>query len=95
MARLKLGITAFKDTDGQPLVDKILDTAGQKGTGKWTVITSQELGIPIKLMDEADYSRSVSALKDERVIDAKKCKGPEPTSQGRREKVSEDDEREI
>src|SRR6058998_1661718 len=37
-------ILAFKDTDGQPLVDKILDTAGQKGTGKWTVISSQDLG---------------------------------------------------
>ncbi|HOB32507.1 MAG TPA: decarboxylating NADP(+)-dependent phosphogluconate dehydrogenase, partial [Verrucomicrobiota bacterium] len=40
-------ILAFKDEDGQPLVDRILDTAGQKGTGKWTVISSQELGIPI------------------------------------------------
>ena len=64
-------ILAFKDADGQPLVDKILDTAGQKGTGKWTVISSQELGIPITLMAEAVYSRCVSALKDERVVAAK------------------------
>ena len=56
-----------RTTDGTPLVDKILDTAGQKGTGKWTVITSQDLGIPITLIAEAVYSRCVSALKDERV----------------------------
>jgi 6-phosphogluconate dehydrogenase len=71
-------ILAFKDTDGSPLVDKILDTAGQKGTGKWTVINSQDLGIPITLMAEAVYSRCVSALKDERVKASKKLKGPRP-----------------
>ena len=59
-------------------MDKILDTAGQKGTGKWTVINSQELGIPITLMAEAVYARCVSALKDERVAAAKKLKGPKP-----------------
>jgi len=75
-------ILAFKDTDGQPLVDKILDTAGQKGTGKWTVISSQELGIPITLIAEAVYSRSISALKEERVTAAKKLKGPKPTIKG-------------
>jgi 6-phosphogluconate dehydrogenase len=69
-------ILAFKDTDGQPLVDKILDAAGQKGTGKWTVISSQELGIPITLMAEAVYARCVSALKDERVAASKKLRGP-------------------
>src|SRR5687767_7876883 len=72
-------ILAKKDEDGTPLVDKILDTAGQKGTGKWTVINSQELGIPITLMAEAVYSRCVSALKDERVKAARKLKGPRPT----------------
>ena len=72
-------ILAFKDTDGSPLVDKILDTAGQKGTGKWTVINSQDLGIPITLMAEAVYARCVSALKDERVKAARKLKGPRPT----------------
>ena len=71
-------ILAKKDTDGLPLVDKILDTAGQKGTGKWTVINSQELGIPITLMAEAVYARCVSALKDERVAAARKLKGPNP-----------------
>jgi 6-phosphogluconate dehydrogenase len=71
-------ILAKKDEDGSPLVDKILDTAGQKGTGKWTVINSQELGIPITLMAEAVYSRCVSALKDERVRAQRKLKGPNP-----------------
>ena len=71
-------ILAKKDTDGLPLVDKILDAAGQKGTGKWTVINSQELGIPITLMAEAVYARCVSALKDDRVAAARKLKGPKP-----------------
>jgi 6-phosphogluconate dehydrogenase len=71
-------IFAYKDTDGSPLVDKILDTAGQKGTGKWTVVNSQDLGIPITLIAEAVYSRCVSALKDDRVKAAKKLKGPRP-----------------
>lgn len=75
-------ILAFKDTDGTPLVDIILDTAGQKGTGKWTVVNSQELGIPITLIAEAVYSRCVSALKDERVKAARKLKGPRPTLGG-------------
>src|SRR3989454_3254947 len=75
-------ILAFKDTDGQPLVDKILDAAGQKGTGKWTVISSQELGIPITLVAEAVYGRSISALKDDRVAAARKLKGPKPAIKG-------------
>lgn len=71
-------ILAKKDEDGSPLVDKILDTAGQKGTGKWTVISSQDLGIPTTLMAEAVYARCISALKDERVKASKKLKGPRP-----------------
>jgi 6-phosphogluconate dehydrogenase len=77
-------ILAFKDTDGEPLLDKILDTAGQKGTGKWTVINSSELGIPITLIAEAVYARCVSALKEERVAAAKKLKGPKPAIAGDR-----------
>jgi 6-phosphogluconate dehydrogenase len=69
-------ILGFKDTDGEPLVDKILDTAGQKGTGKWTVINSTDLAMPVTLIAEAVYSRCVSALKDERVAASKKLKGP-------------------
>jgi 6-phosphogluconate dehydrogenase len=76
LIEITANILAFNDTDGEPLVDKILDTAGQKGTGKWTVISSSELGIPSTLITEAVYSRCVSALKDERVAAAKKLKGP-------------------
>src|SRR3954447_22143367 len=83
-------ILAFKDTDGQPLVDKILDTAGQKGTGKWTVISSQDLGIPITLIAEAVYARCISALKDERVEAAKKLKGPKPLIKGDHKKLVKD-----
>lgn len=82
-------ILAFKDADGAPLVDKILDKAGQKGTGKWTVISSQELGIPITLMAEAVYARCISALKDERVVASKKLKGPRPKISGDRAKIIE------
>ncbi|MEK7676504.1 MAG: decarboxylating NADP(+)-dependent phosphogluconate dehydrogenase [Verrucomicrobiota bacterium] len=83
-------ILGYKDADGLPLVDKILDTAGQKGTGKWTVISSQDLGIPITLIAEAVYSRCVSALKDQRVTAAKKLKGPRPAIKGDRAKLIED-----
>ncbi len=83
-------ILAFKDSDGSSLVDKILDTAGQKGTGKWTVNASMDLGIPITLIGEAVYSRCVSALKDERVAAAKKLKGPRSKIGGDRQKFVED-----
>src|SRR5256885_1727567 len=83
-------ILAFKDSDGQPLVDKILDAAGQKGTGKWTVISSQELGIPITLIAEAVYARCISALKEERVAASKKLKGPKPAIKGDHKKIVED-----
>src|SRR4051812_44052945 len=90
LVEITANILAYKDTDGQPLVDKILDTAGQKGTGKWTVISSQDLGIPITLMAEAVYSRCVSALKDERVKAARKLKGPRSKISGDRAKLIED-----
>jgi 6-phosphogluconate dehydrogenase len=83
-------ILAFKDTDGSPLVDQILDTAGQKGTGKWMVISSLELGIPITLIAEAVYSRCISALKEERVAAAVKLKGPRPLIPGDPKKFIED-----
>lgn len=60
-------ILAYKDEDGQPLVEKILDTAGQKGTGKWTGIEALNLGIPLTLIVEAVFARSLSSFKDERV----------------------------
>ncbi|MEO8134938.1 MAG: decarboxylating NADP(+)-dependent phosphogluconate dehydrogenase, partial [Betaproteobacteria bacterium] len=77
-------ILAKKDTDGAPLVDKILDTAGQKGTGKWTVISSADMGIPITLIAEAVYSRCVSAMKDQRVAASKVFKGAKPKFAGER-----------
>jgi 6-phosphogluconate dehydrogenase len=69
-------ILKFKDTDGAPLVEKILDTAGQKGTGKWTGIDSLDRGIPVTLIGEAVYSRCLSSLKGERVRASKILKGP-------------------
>jgi len=89
LIEITANILAKKDTDGSPLVDKILDTAGQKGTGKWTVESSMDLGIPITLMAEAVYSRCVSALKDERVIASKKLKGTRPSISGDRAKFVE------
>ena len=67
-------ILAYKDADGAPLVDKILDTAGQKGTGKWTIQNSADLGVPITLIAEAVYARCVSARKRARE-GGKKLKG--------------------
>jgi 6-phosphogluconate dehydrogenase len=64
-------ILAFKDTDRQPLVEKILDTAGQKGTGKWTSVVSLDLGIPLTLISEAVFARCLSAMKEERVTASK------------------------
>ena len=60
-------ILAKKDEDGKPLVDKILDTAGQKGTGKWTGIAALDEGVPLTLIGEAVFARCLSAMKAERV----------------------------
>jgi 6-phosphogluconate dehydrogenase len=70
-------ILAFKETDGMPLVDRILDTAGQKGTGKWTSVVSLDLGIPLTLISEAVYARCLSAIKEERVAASKVLRGPQ------------------
>jgi 6-phosphogluconate dehydrogenase len=71
-------ILAFKDEDGHPLVDKILDTAGQKGTGKWTSVASLDLGIPLTMISEAVYARCLSATKSERIEASKVLRGPTP-----------------
>jgi 6-phosphogluconate dehydrogenase len=76
LIEITASILTYKDTDGQPIVDKILDTAGQKGTGKWMVIDSAHLGQPVTLVSEAVFARCVSALRDERVQAAKTLKGP-------------------
>jgi len=69
-------IFAKKDEDGQPLLDKILDAAGQKGTGKWTAISALDLGMPLTLIGESVFARCLSALKDERVQASKVLTGP-------------------
>ncbi len=70
-------ILAYRDENGEPLLDKILDAAGQKGTGRWTAITALELGIPLTMIGEAVLARSLSALIDERKQAAKELSGPE------------------
>ena len=65
-----------KDEDGTPLVDKILDTAGQKGTGKWTVESALDLGMPVTLIGESVFARCLSAIKEERVVASKILSGP-------------------
>ena len=83
-------ILAYKDTDGQPLVEKILDTAGQKGTGKWTVLASLDLGAPLTLISEAVFARALSYLKEERVNASKILKGPEPKFSGDKKQFIDD-----
>ena len=69
-------ILAYRDEDGEAVVDFILDSAGQKGTGKWTAVNSLELGIPLTLIGEAVFARFLSALKEERVVAAQVLPGP-------------------
>lgn len=69
-------ILKHKDTDGAPLVDKILDAAGQKGTGKWTVISALDTGMPVTLIAEAVFARALSSLKDQRVEASKQLAAP-------------------
>jgi 6-phosphogluconate dehydrogenase len=75
-------ILAYKDEDGSPLVDKILDTAGQKGTGKWTGIAALDEGVPLTLIGEAVFARCLSAIKEERVDASKVLSGPAPKFEG-------------
>ena len=88
-------ILAHEDADGSPLVEKILDTAGQKGTGKWTGIESLEEGIPLTLIAEAVYSRSLSAVKEERVAASKVLSGPAVSFDGDREQMLADLEKAL
>ncbi len=83
-------ILAFRDADGEPLVEKILDTAGQKGTGKWASVVSLDLGIPLTLISEAVYARCLSALKEERVEASKVLSGPDVAFTGDRESLLRD-----
>ena len=75
-------ILAYKDEDGNEVVDLILDTAGQKGTGKWTAIAALDVGQPLTLIGEAVFSRCLSALKEERVEASKILSGPAARFEG-------------
>jgi 6-phosphogluconate dehydrogenase len=88
-------ILAFKDEDGSPLVEKILDTAGQKGTGKWTAVTALELGIPLTLIGESVFSRCLSAQKDLRVKASKVLTGKRTDFKGDKQQFVNDLENAI
>ena len=77
-------VLRFNDDDGKPLVEKILDSAGQKGTGKWTAINALDLGMPVTLIGEAVFARCLSSIKDERVRASKILSGPTPKYDGDR-----------
>jgi len=76
LIEITAAILAYTDDDGEPLVDKILDAAGQKGTGKWTGITALDIGVPLTLITEAVYARSLSARREERVKASEILTGP-------------------
>ena len=75
-------ILGYKDEDGNEVVDQILDTAGQKGTGKWTAVAALDVGMPLTLIGEAVFARCLSALKDERVKASKVLSGPDASFDG-------------
>lgn len=83
-------ILAFKDIDGKPILEKILDTAGQKGTGKWTGIAALDLGIPLTIIGESVFSRCLSARKEERVSASKRLAGPIPRFEGNKKEFIDD-----
>ncbi len=83
-------ILAYRDEDGAPIVDKILDTAGQKGTGKWTGIAALDEGVPLTLIGEAVFARCLSAMKDERVAASRVFSGPAAEPPADREAFLED-----
>ncbi|WP_342044145.1 NADP-dependent phosphogluconate dehydrogenase [Bacillus sp. OTU530] len=72
--------TKIDEETGKPLVDVILDTAGQKGTGKWTSQNALDLGVPLPIITESVFSRFMSAMKEERVIASQQLRGPEVKS---------------
>jgi 6-phosphogluconate dehydrogenase len=83
-------IMARRDEDGTPLLERILDAAGQKGTGKWTVIASMDAGEPVSLVAEAVYARVVSALRDRRLAAAEVLDGPDPAFAADRDQALSD-----
>ncbi|MEM1187684.1 MAG: decarboxylating NADP(+)-dependent phosphogluconate dehydrogenase [Pseudomonadota bacterium] len=90
LIEITANIFAVRDDDGAPLVDKILDTAGQKGTGKWTGINALELGMPLTLISEAVFSRCLSALKESRQRAAERLGDSVRTLEGERDELISD-----
>lgn len=82
-------IMYFNDDDGTPLLEKILDSAGQKGTGKWTAINALDMGQPVTLIGEAVFARCLSSLKGERGRASQKLSGPKVSFSGNKEEVLE------
>jgi 6-phosphogluconate dehydrogenase len=83
-------ILGYKDEEGKEVVDIILDAAGQKGTGKWTVVAALDDGMPLTLIGEAVFSRCLSALKEERVAASQEIKGKVSTFKGDKQKLLKD-----
>jgi 6-phosphogluconate dehydrogenase len=85
-------IMYFNDDDGTPLLEKILDSAGQKGTGKWTAMNALDLGMPVTLIAEAVLSRCLSSLKSERTRASKVLQfvGRSTKFEGNKEQFLED-----
>ena len=83
-------ILYFNDDDGTPLLEKIMDSAGQKGTGKWTAINALDMGMPVTLIGEAVFSRCLSSLKAERTRASEKLTGPSPKFNGDKKAVLAD-----
>lgn len=78
LIEITYNILKFNDpVDGKPLVTKILDSAGQKGTGKWTAIAALDAGMPVTLIGEAVFARCLSSIKEERVRASKVISGPQ------------------
>ncbi|HDN3455009.1 TPA: NADP-dependent phosphogluconate dehydrogenase [Staphylococcus aureus] len=82
-------IFAKLEENNEPLVGKILDTAGQKGTGKWTSINALELGIPLTIITESVFARFISSIKEERVNASKSLNGPQASFDGNKEEFLE------
>ncbi len=83
-------LTRKDDQTGKPMVDVILDTAGQKGTGKWTVISACDLGAPVTLIGEAVFARCLSAMKEQRAAASKVLRGPDYRFSGDRQQFVND-----
>lgn len=90
LIEITASILGHQEADGTPTIDKILDVAGQKGTGKWTGISALDIGLPVTLIGEAVFARCLSALKEERESAAKIYKAPSKTFKGDKKQFIED-----